>query len=138
MGEIVVEIELENDRDRGRFEDGHIEESEIRQIRVNAVADTGAIMLALPQDVVGDLGLPLVGTVDSTLADGSRVELPVAGSLNLGFASHQMQTDAIVVPAGAETLIGQLVMERLDLIADCRNRTLSPRPVSPNGPLLRL
>ena len=42
------------------------------------------------------------------------------------------RTEAIVGPAGSETLIGQTVLEVLDLIADCRNRKLAPR--HPEGP----
>ena len=49
-----------------------------------------------------------------------------------------MATDCVVVPVGADALIGQIVMERLDLIADCANQTLGPRPESPDRPLLRV
>jgi len=38
----------------------------------------------------------------------------------------------------SEPLIGQVVLEALDLIADCGNRTLSPRSESPDYPLLKL
>ena len=44
------------------------------------------------------------------------------------------RTEAIVGPAGSEILIGQLVLEALDLIADCRNQKLAPR--HPEGPVL--
>ena len=47
-------------------------------------------------------------------------------------------TRCIVVPEDAEPLIGQLIMEELDLIADCLNQTLAPRPESPERPLLRV
>ena len=39
-------------------------------------------------------------------------------------------------PAGSQVLIGQLVLEALDLITDCRNGTLAPR--HPEGPVLAL
>ena len=41
---------------------------------------------------------------------------------------------SIVGVAGSQGLIGQVVLESLDLIADCINRTLTPR--HPEGPLL--
>ena len=44
--------------------------------------------------------------------------------------------EAIVGPAGSQVLIGQIVLEALDLIADCRNRTLAPS--HPEGPVLAL
>ena len=38
----------------------------------------------------------------------------------------------------SEPLTGQIVPEALDPIADCRNRTLGPRPESPDYPLPKL
>ena len=46
-----------------------------------------------------------------------------------------MNTDCIVGPPLSEPLIG---LEALDLVADCTNRTLSPRPESPDRHLLKL
>ena len=45
------------------------------------------------------------------------------------------ETECIIGAPGSEVLIGQIV-EALDLIADCRNRTLTPR--HPEGPVLAL
>ena len=49
-----------------------------------------------------------------------------------------MSTDCVVGPPLSEPLIGQIILEALDLIADCTNRTLTPRPESPDYPLLKL
>ena len=49
-----------------------------------------------------------------------------------------MPVNCVVVPAGADALVGQIVMGQLDLVADCVTRTLGPRPESPDRPLLRL
>ncbi len=138
MGEIVVQVELENQGDRALVERGYLEESEIRQTRISAVADTGAMMLALPEDVVDELGLSEIGTMSAKYADGRREPVPVAGPLTVQIGDRWMVTDCLVVPVGADALIGQIVMERLDLIADCTQQTLSPRPESPDRPLVRL
>ena len=45
-------------------------------------------------------------------------------------------TEAIVGPTGSDVLVGQLVLEALDLIADCRRRALAPR--HPEGPVLAI
>ncbi len=45
-------------------------------------------------------------------------------------------TECVVGPPLSEPLIGQIVLEALDLIADCANRTLSPR--TPDYPSLKL
>ena len=138
MGEIVVRIQLENANDRGAFSLDLLDESDIRSMEIDAVADTGAMMLALPEDVVSRLGLAQVDSIIARYADGRRETLPVAGPLMIQIGDRSMTTECIIVPAGADALIGQLVMERLDLIADCTHQRLTTRPESPDRPLVRL
>ena len=138
MGEIVVEIELENSGDLDRVDAGELREADVRRVAIPAVADTGAMMLALPEDVVDRLGIRRRGSIDATYADGRRDELPVAGALIVWIGDRSMAADCVVLPRGADALIGQLVLEGLDLIADPLNRTLHPRPEAPDRPMLRL
>ena len=51
-------------------------------------------------------------------------------------ATRSMTMECIVGPPLSEVRIGQVVLERLDLIADCTNRTLTPR--YEDYPLLKL
>jgi hypothetical protein len=44
----------------------------------------------------------------------------------------------VIGPPLCEPLIGQLVLEELDLVVDCARNNLGPRPESPNLPLLKL
>ena len=44
----------------------------------------------------------------------------------------------MVGPPLSEPLVGQIVLERLDLIANCANGTLALCPESPDLPLLKL
>ena len=67
-----------------------------------------------------------------TYADDRKDERPVVG--RCAWLAAKMNTDAIVVPPFADVLIGQIVLEFLDLIADCCRRTLEPR--RPDYPLL--
>ena len=138
MGEIIVDIELENTGDRYDARLGRIDEDSVRRETIQAVADASRVMLELPQDVVDRLGLPEIDSVATIYADGRSGELSVAGPLVLHVGGRRMQTDCVVVPTGAQPLVGQIVMERLDLIADCANQTLTPRPESPDRPLLRI
>ncbi len=138
MGEIAVNAELENPVDRAYFEKGHGRESDIRRTSVEAVVDTGAVMLVLPQNVVERLGVGVRRTVIVSYADERKEERPVAGPLTIRIGNRFMSTDCVVGPPLSEPLVGQIVMEALDLIADCTNRTLTPRPESPDYPLLKL
>ena len=51
MGEIKVNIELENSADRYLFFEKKIKQKQVRRYSMEALVDTGAVMLMLPQDV---------------------------------------------------------------------------------------
>ncbi|MCX5797710.1 MAG: aspartyl protease family protein [Elusimicrobia bacterium] len=138
MGEIRARVRLENLGDRGAFEAGRLAEDDIRVQDLEAIVDTGAMMTLLPQDLVEALGLKIFGKAVVSLADETRIELPTAGTLTLTVAGRTMHMDCLVGPPGCEPLIGQLVMEQLDLIADPGRRTLTVRPESPYLPTLKL
>ena len=136
MGEINASVVLENPGDRDHFRRGYGQESDVRRSTVDAIVDTGAVMLVLPQNVVERLGLEQRGTVMVTYADERQDERPIAGPVTVWIGNRSLNTDCIVGPPLSEPLIGQVVLETLDLIADCANRTLEPR--FPDYPLLKL
>ena len=136
MGEIHTEMMLENTGDREYCRRGGCEESGIRRSTVKGIVDTGAVTLVLPQNVVERLGLPQQGTAFVTYADERRDERPLAGPVSVHIGNRAMIMNCIVGPPLSEALIGQVVLESLDLIADCTNRTLTPR--YPDYPLLKL
>ena len=138
MGEIVASVELENAADRGIVNQGLRDESTIRRTTVEGVVDIGAVMLMLPENVVSRLGLERQREVVVTYADERNETRPVAGPVTIHIGNRFMNTDCVVGPPLSEPLIGQIVLEALDLIADCTNRTLAPRPESPDSPLLKL
>jgi predicted aspartyl protease len=138
MGEIRSRLILENQSDRVLADAGHLDAARVRRVELEALVDTGAVMTLLPQDVVEALGLPLDGNIIVTLANEDRVELPRARLLSLTLVGRQMDTDCLVGPPRCEPLVGQLVLERLDLIIDPVRRTVSPRPESPFLPSLKL
>ena len=138
MGEIVVAVELENPVDRAVVERGYGQESDIRRTTVEAIADTGVVISMLPQNVVERIGVPTQRTVVVTYADERKEERPVAGPVTMKIGNRFMNTDCVVGPPLSQPLVGQIVMEALDLVADCTNRTLTPRPESPDYPLLNM
>ena len=138
MGEIVVAVELENPVDRAVVERGYGQGSDVRRSTIEAVADTGAMISMLPQNVVERLGIAIYRTVVVTYADERTEDRPVAGPVTMKIGNRSMNTDCVVGPPDSQPLVGQIVMEGLDLIADCTKRTLTPRPESPEYPQLRL
>ena len=139
MGEIIVaSMELENAVDRGIVSRGLRDESTVRRTTVEGVVDTGAVMLVLPENVVTRLGLERQREVVVTYADERKETRPVAGPVTIHIGDRFMITECVVGPPLSEPLIGQVVLETLDLVADCTNRTIAPRPESPDSPLLKL
>jgi len=138
MGEIVVAVELENPVDRAVVERGYGQESDVRRSTIEAIADTGAMISMLPQNVVERLGITIYRTVVVTYADERTEDRPVAGPVTMKIGDRSMNTDCLVGPPRSQALVGQIVMEGLDLIADCTKHTLTPRPESPEYPQLRL
>ncbi len=138
MGEIVVNVEVQNAVDREMVTRGDLREMEVRRAAFDAVVDTGALMLALPEDVVDRLGVSIVDRETVTYADGRRGDLPIAGPMTIHIGDRWTFASCLVIPGGADPLVGQLVLEGLDLIADCRNQTLGPRLGTADMPVFRL
>jgi predicted aspartyl protease len=138
MGEVRATARLRNFLDVGLVVRGQGSDAAIPTSIRDCLVDTGATMVLLPEDEVGKLGLIRGDRVIVTYADDRKEELPTAHGLEIQVLGRTMVTDCVVGPPLCEPLIGQLVLEQLDLIVDCAHRTLTPRPESPNLPLLKL
>lgn len=135
MGEIRANVTLENTSDRDRVHDGYGVESEVRRTTVEGIVDTGAVDLVIPEEIAHELGLRHRRTRTVIYADNRREERPV-GLVTIEIANLSTETACIIGQRGTEVLIGQVVLEELDLIADCKNRSLTPR--HPDGPVLAI
>ena len=135
MGEIRVSVTLENSVDRDMVYEGHGLEAEVRRTTIEGIVDTGAVNLVLPEEVASELGLRHRRTRTVVYADERREERPVA-LVTIEIGNLATETECIIGVPGSHVLIGQIVLEALDLIADCTNQTLAPR--HPEGPVLAL
>ena len=138
LGEVVANLELENFTDRELQLAGYLAGDKVRRLTVKGVVDTGAVMLVLPQDVVDALGLKTRRTVIVSYSDERKEQRPVAGVATLTLCGRSIAVECVVGPPLSEPLIGQVVLEELDLLPDCQHQTLIPRPESPYYPLLKL
>jgi clan AA aspartic protease len=107
-------------------------------IEVDCLVDTGAVMLMLPKDVVDKLNLSIIGKAVVTLANEKRDEMDVAGPVSILIGDRKTHCDCLVGPILGEPLVGQLVLESLDLIVDSQRHLLVPRPESPAYPSYKL
>lgn len=137
VGEVIVEVQLENSFDAHLARIGQLADADVRRRTVQALVDTGATDLVLPEDLVQALGLDFVESLVVEYADGRRSRRPVAGPVTLGAMGRRRHFDCVCGPAGTHILLGQVVLESLDLLVDCKAQRLLPRPESPDIALHR-
>jgi clan AA aspartic protease len=136
MGLTYANITLQNGADVEDLRRNRIGEDEVRQIEVHALVDTGSVQLAINQSIADALGLSVIGTRPSQLADGTRLQLPVVGSIVVRYLDRWSITTALVLPDDQEPLLGAIPLEEMDLyIHPSRNELL---PVHPEGPVISL
>jgi clan AA aspartic protease len=138
MGKIMTKLKLTNNTDYDKAIEGSIPRDAVRWVEVEALVDTGATQLALPEDIVKRLGVPTAGTRRAKDARGITIELAWVGGLRIEILGREMTGDALVLPKGATPLIGQIPLEQLDLIVDPKTREARVNPASPDLPLLDL
>ena len=138
MGEVKVEVKLENTTDRELVLRGLLTEDQVRAFSVQVIADTGAVMLVLPQDEVEALGLREIRKAVVRYADERKEERPVAGPVTVRVDGRAATVDCIVGPPNSEPLLGHVVLEIMDLLVDPLQQKLVPRPESPFLPELKL
>ncbi|MCX7047032.1 MAG: hypothetical protein NTX50_16275 [Candidatus Sumerlaeota bacterium] len=138
MGEVIVDIDLENCIDRLACIDGRLAKASLRKWSTKAVVDTGAVMLTLPQDVVEKLGLNELRRAIVRYPDERCEERPIAGPVWLQVGERSMIAECVVMPPASEPLLGQIPLEAMDLVVDCQRNILGPRPESPIYPMLNL
>jgi clan AA aspartic protease len=99
-------------------------------VDVEALVDSGATHLCIPEHVRLQLQLDEVDSKEVTLADGSRKLVPYVGPIELHFKNRVGFTGALVM--GDQVLLGAIPMEDMDLIIIPKTRTLDINPNSPN------
>lgn len=131
MGAFTVSIELTNERDEILAEEGHVPLTGVRRVEVNALVDTGATMLVIPESVRQDLGLRTLDRKLIGIADGTVLECDVVGPIKVRFQDRTSVGSAIAIPGRASILFGALQMEEMDLLVDPLRQRLIPNPRSP-------
>ena len=124
MGTFLEEITLENVIDRGLAKHGHIKDTEVRAIKVQAMPDTGAWTLIINEEVREKLGLGIEDEVRSTLADGTATQYPLTGPVKVFWKNRNTILPAVVIADAKEVLLGALPLEAMDLIVDPVHETL--------------
>jgi len=121
MGVIRAEFTFANPADRT-----------LQPVSANALVDTGAVHLCLPEHVAIQLNLRELEQREVTLANGHRITVPYCGPVEIRFGNRRCFTGAMVL--GDEPLVGAIPMEDMDLVVIPSRQTVGVNPASPNIP----
>jgi clan AA aspartic protease len=136
VGEVNIRVKLINATDEVNALTRPGRKSKVRSVEVDAVVDTGAVALIIPPFIANQLGLLRFGKQNAQYADGRSEEVDVAGPLFIEVMNRRTTEEALVL--GNEVLIGQTVLEKTDLLVDCREQKLVPNPAHPNQPVIKV
>jgi clan AA aspartic protease len=118
MGFFKEEITLTNAGDLAKARAGFISESEVHSITIDAMPDTGAWTLVINDATRKKLGLDIVETSESTLADGKTDTYDITEGVTIRWKNRSTILPAVVVPDAKDILLGTLPLEAMDLIVD--------------------
>ena len=103
---------------------------DMEPIEVDALADSGAVHLCIPEHIQIQLKLDEIDKKEVILADGSRRLVPYVGPIEIRFKNRLGFAGALVM--GDQPLLGVIAMEDMDLVISPKSRTLDVNPSSPN------
>ena len=126
MGEIRTKIKLTNNDDLLELKKGRITEEQVRAVEIEGIIDTGATLLNIPEEIADKLGLSREGFIQITSANNAREIRPKGRGVNLEIAGRNDVFSCVIGPPCSPLLVGQIVLETLDLIADCTTKTVKP------------
>ena len=131
MGLVYAEIDLISVDDLVLHRRGFLDRDEIKQVRVEALVDSGAYMLSINETVRAQLDLPFIEKQFGTLADETLIEVDVVGPVEIHFENRSTTVRAIVLPGDAEVLLGSIPMEDMDVLIDPKQQKLVVNPAHP-------
>ena len=99
-------------------------------VDVEALADTGAVYLIIPEHIRLQLALEEGSKKEITLADGSKKMVPYVGPIETRFKNRIAYVGAVVM--GDEVLLGAIPMEDMDLVVLPQQRRVDINPLNPN------
>ena len=119
MGLIKAMITLKNPK-----------ESSLVEMNVQALVDTGALHLCIPESVAMQLGLSELYKREVSTADGREHLCSYVGPIQVSFENRSCFTGALVI--GNEVLLGAVPMEDMDVLISPAKQMLIVNPESPN------
>lgn len=99
-------------------------------VEVDALADSGALHLCIPEHIALQLELAELYKREVTTADGKKHICSYVGPIEVKFENRGCYTGAIVL--GDEVLLGAVPMEDMDILLSPAKQAVIVNPESPN------
>lgn len=109
-----------------------------KSVEVEAVIDTGATMLVLPQNIIEKLNLRKMREARVRYANNKTEVKTIYGVVTLEIKGRAGECNVLAEVEGSQPLVGQIVLEQLDLVVDPGTRTVIPNPRSPEMPTVEI
>ena len=127
MGKIMQKATLQNAGDLDAVQRDYIHPSEVHEVEIDFIVDTGAAMICLPPDVIAALDLYETHRRRVLTANGEvtrRIYSPVRISIN----DREATLDVMELPPDTPPLLGCLPLEALDLYPNPVKQCLEGNP----------
>ncbi len=131
MGLVYADITLINGEDLILAKRHIIGEEEVKQMTVSMLADSGAYMLAINENIQEQLQLPVIEKRKAQMANGTIEEYDVVGPVEIRFKNRQSTCRAFVLPGDNEPLLGAIPMEDMDVLIHPLRQELIVNPEHP-------
>ena len=136
MGEVRVRVKLTNGTDEALVRRGLLAPDRVRHYETDALVDTGAVRSVLPVEVLQRLGLEVIRRTRAVFANDASDDADVSEVVGIELLGRRTSEEMLVL--GSEVIIGQTVLESLDLLVDCFHRRVIPNPAHPDQPVIKI
>ena len=134
MGKVTTRIKVENWLDAELLAVGARTEKP-RTVETEALVDTGAVKFYLKSSIIRELGLRPIGEIKSRTMSARSETRKVFSPVSLEIQGRTGRFDVVEVSDALPNIIGQIPLEDLDWVVDCRNQKLIPNPEHKHGEL---
>jgi clan AA aspartic protease len=138
MGMVYADIELINADDLALARHHIIGEDEVKRIHINMLADSGAFMMCINQEIQKILKLPFLEKRSAVMANGALVEFDTVGPIMVKFKNRTSVCNAYVLNGNEEPLLGAIPMEEMDVLIHPSRQQLIVNPEHPDYAVLKL
>ncbi len=128
MGRVTVPVVIENQYDLFEVSQGRRTLESVRRVEIpDALVDTGAKMLSLPQSIIDRLGLQFLQNREVLTTAGHR-QVATFGLVRLTLQGRDAPLDVAALPDECPVMIGYIPLGQLDFVVDPTTQRLVGDP----------